>query len=286
LLSWYGFLLQDGVRPYQTFVTSENRRANSILFEELKDWQRFVARAKADTYYLTKSNDVYRDRVSDLVCNCDDASVGHVIRRLEMVYDAIFIDEVQDMAGYDLILLEKLFRSSIAVTVVGDPRQGTFSTNNSAKNRKYKKTGMIDWIVQLQKTGLIEVTEKNVCYRCNQKICDFADSLFPEFTKTKSLNSEVTGHDGIFTVKPDEVHEYVSKRKPTVLRWNKSADTMQLPAINFGASKGRTYDRVLIFPTKPMLIYLKTNDVEKAGDRSKFYVAVTRAKYSATFVLE
>lgn len=286
LLSWYGFLLQDGIRPYQTFVTSENRRANSILFEELKDWQRYVARANADTYYLTKGNDVYRDRVSDLVCTCDDASKGLVVKRLERVYDAIFIDEVQDMAGYDLTLLEKLFRSSIAVTAVGDPRQGTFSTNNSAKNKQFKRSGMIDWIIQLQKGGLIEVSEKNECYRCNQAICDFADKLFPEFKKTKSFNNEVSGHDGIFRVPRGKVPEYVGTHKPAVLRWNRSTDTMQLPAINFGASKGRTYARVLIFPTKPMLVYLETNNVEKAGDRSKFYVAVTRAKYSVAFVVE
>jgi DNA helicase II / ATP-dependent DNA helicase PcrA len=285
LLSWYSFLLQDGVRPYQSFVTSENRRANSILFEELNDWNRRVPKARADIYFLTKGNDIYKDRVSELVCACDEVSKGLVVKRLERVYDTIFIDEVQDIAGYDLNLLEKLFASSIVINAVGDPRQGIFSTNNSAKNKKYKKSGMIDWISQHQKTGLVHVTEKNECYRCNQTICDFADKLFPEFGKTKSMNHEVTGHDGIFMVQPAKVAEYVSDHKPVVLRWNKSSDTMQLPAINFGASKGRTYNRVLVFPTKPILAYLETKDVEKAGDRSKFYVAVTRAKYSVAFVV-
>jgi superfamily I DNA/RNA helicase len=286
LLSWYSFLLQDGVRPYQTFITSDNRRANSILFQELQQWQRRIAKANADTYFLTKGNDVYRDRVSELVCACDDTSKGLVIKRLAKVYDAIFIDEVQDLAGYDLTLLEKLFRFSIAVTAVGDPRQGTFSTNNSAKNKQFKRSNMINWVTLHQKSGLIEVLERNECYRCNQKICDFADALFPEFGKTKSLNNQITGHDGIFTVKPGQVPKYVSEHKPVVLRWNKSTDTMQFPAMNFGASKGRTYDRVLIFPTKPMLLYLETHDVEKAGDRSKFYVGVTRAKFSVAFVVE
>jgi len=61
---------------------------------------------------------------------------------------------------------------------------------------------------------------------------------------------------------------------------------MGLPAINFGASKGRTYERVLIFPTKPMLDYLARSDISKLKDRSKFYVAVTRAKYSVAFVTD
>lgn len=286
LLSWYSFLLQDGIRPYQSFVTSENRRASSIHFEQLADWNRRIAKSNADTYFLTKGNDVYKDRVSELVCACDEISKGLVIKRLEKIYDAIFVDEIQDMAGYDLNLMEKLFGSAIAVNAVGDPRQGTFSTNNSAKNKKYKKSGMIDWINLHQKAGLINVTEKNECYRCSQLICDFADRLFPEFGKTKSMNTEVTGHDGIFMIKAAAVTDYVGTYKPVVLRWDRRANTMQLSAINFGASKGRTYDRVLIFPTKPILEYLATGDVEKAGDRSKFYVAVTRAKFSVAFVVE
>ena len=48
----------------------------------------------------------------------------------------MFVDEMQDLAGYDLALLEKLFGSALPVTAVGDPRQGTYSTNNSAKKIK------------------------------------------------------------------------------------------------------------------------------------------------------
>ena len=59
---------------------------------------------------------------------------------------------------------------------------------------------------------------------------------------------------------------------------------MGLKAINFGVSKGRTYPRVLIFPTKPMVKYLRTKNPADGGDLSKFYVAVTRAQYSVAFV--
>jgi len=52
-----------------------------------------------------------------------------------------------------------------------------------------------------------------------------------------------------------------------------------------GASKGSTYDRVLIFPTKPMITYYKIRDFNVLKEHAKFYVAVTRARYSVTFVL-
>jgi len=55
--------------------------------------------------------------------------------------------------------------------------------------------------------------------------------------------------------------------------------------MNIGLVKGRTFPRVLIIPTAPMLEYLKTGDPEQAGDKSRLYVAVTRAKFSAAFLL-
>ena len=53
----------------------------------------------------------------------------------------------------------------------------------------------------------------------------------------------------------------------------------------FGSAKGLTFDRVLIYPTQPMLNWLsgKSRDM-KAESLSRFYVAVTRAKYSVGFV--
>ena len=49
--------------------------------------------------------------------------------------------------------------------------------------------------------------------------------------------------------------------------------------------KGKTFDRVMVFPTNPMKAYLKSKDLTAAGDLSKFYVAVTRARYSVAFVI-
>jgi hypothetical protein len=58
-----------------------------------------------------------------------------------------------------------------------------------------------------------------------------------------------------------------------------------LAAINIGVSKGSTYERVLIFPTKPMQKYLETGDATKLKAPERLYVAVTRARYSVAFVV-
>ncbi|TDD29176.1 hypothetical protein E1287_31465 [Actinomadura sp. KC06] len=56
--------------------------------------------------------------------------------------------------------------------------------------------------------------------------------------------------------------------------------------MNMGQSKGQTFDRVLIFPTSKLKTYLHTCNPADAGDRAKFYVAVTRARHSVSFVLD
>jgi DNA helicase II / ATP-dependent DNA helicase PcrA len=72
-----------------------------------------------------------------------------------------------------------------------------------------------------------------------------------------------------------------------MLRWEKSSDTLGYRALNIGLSKGRTFARVLVFPTKTMIEYLIENDPStlKQQTKSKLYVAITRAKHSVAFFI-
>ena len=56
--------------------------------------------------------------------------------------------------------------------------------------------------------------------------------------------------------------------------------------LNFGESKGMSFNRVLIYPHGPLLKYLKSGKLEDAGkELAKLYVAVTRARQSVAFVV-
>jgi DNA helicase-2/ATP-dependent DNA helicase PcrA len=56
---------------------------------------------------------------------------------------------------------------------------------------------------------------------------------------------------------------------------------------NFGQSKGLSFERVLIFPTKQMKKWIFDNDHElRPATRAKFYVAITRARYSVGIVCD
>jgi DNA helicase-2/ATP-dependent DNA helicase PcrA len=70
-----------------------------------------------------------------------------------------------------------------------------------------------------------------------------------------------------------------------ILRYSKKTNTGGRPAFNIGVTKGKTFERVVVFTTDPMKAYLKTGDVSQAGDVAKLYVAATRAKHSVAFVV-
>jgi DNA helicase II / ATP-dependent DNA helicase PcrA len=277
---WFSFLLADGIRPYQREILGRPGVVGGLNFIGAKP--RYIS-SDQPGYFIDSHGDVYRDAAADLTCRIDDASHGAVIRRLEHIYDRIFVDEVQDLVGYDLDVLDRLFGSRVAVTVVGDPRQHTFGTSNVAKNKKYRGAGLIDWLNE--RLGVCVQEHRHKSDRCQQEICDFASALFPEFPPLTAGHRTVTGHDGVHFVSHFEVLEYVEEHRPQVLRWDRRADTQGLPAMNIGVSKGSTYERVLIFPTKPMLAYLEHRDPSKLASREKLYVAVTRARFSVAFVV-
>lgn len=103
--------------------------------------------------------------------------------------------------------------------------------------------------------------------------------------KTTSSNGELTGHDGVFMITRGDVPAYIAQYKPVILRHQRTIDTFGPADHQHWVAKGSTYDRVLIFPTKPMLEYLKTKDLAKLPSRHRLYVAVTRARFSVAFVV-
>jgi superfamily I DNA/RNA helicase len=280
LMGWFSFLLSQGIRPYQASLLERTGLVRGLNF--IGDRPPRVSSQKR-VYFLDRNCDVWRDAVSDLACRIDKASGGAVIQRLERIYDHIFIDEVQDLVGYDLAFLDRLFAADFDVTVVGDPRQHLFATNNGRKNLKYRGAGLIGWFAE--RAHVCDREDRHESYRCNQDICGFASALFPDYPPMQAKYNAVTGHDGIHEITRFEVLEYAEKYRPQVLRHDKRADTQGLTAMNFGVSKGSTFDRVLIFPTKPMLEYLQDHDPKKLKRPETLYVAVTRARHSVTFVV-
>ena len=209
---------------------------------------------------------------------------------ISRIYPHIFIDEIQDLASYDLEILKLLFYSASNVLLVCDPRQATYSTNNSPKYKRYVRSNIPAFFCQSDISNMITIDTDSLTknFRSNQQICDFANKIFPNYSPMISEQHEITGHDGVFLIRERDLDQYTSEHSCCMqLRDNikEKRVKMILGVLNFGGSKGRGFDRVLIYPTKPIIDWIKNNNSDLAPtSRSKFYVAVTRAKYSVGIV--
>jgi len=224
---------------------------------------------------------------------------------LQNIYTHIFIDEVQDLVGYDLEIIRNLFMSKSIIYLVGDPRQVTYSTHYEKTNSKYNDGKIKDYILEKCKklNVIIDEASLNVSHRNNKSLCDFSSRLYPDFENSKPCEcvecKKSEDHIGVYLVHSKDVESYISQyglKNFCVLRWQKSI----YPERNFGDSKGLSFDRVLVYPTDTIVEFLKNGkltklvknkkrnifEVKRAFDIAKFYVAVTRARNSVGIVCD
>jgi DNA helicase-2/ATP-dependent DNA helicase PcrA len=282
VISWLTFLLKHGVKPYQADLVGINT-VRGLHFEPRPYGPK---KTEVKRYYLDGAAKAYRDFLAEFAVLINQQSSGATVQRLAQIYKHFFFDEIQDISGRDFEFIELLLKSSIAVTMVGDPRQGTFSTTQSRTNRGQTKSEIMKWVSKLETAHLVDVEVHNHSNRCGQAICDFADALYPEHSATESRNHISTVHDGVVFLRSSDVEAYSTLFDPQLLVWNVKSKTFGLSSRNMGDVKGLTFDRVLINPTVTMLKHLQKGD-ELAGEtRAKFYVAITRARYSVAVIVD
>lgn len=233
---------------------------------------------------------MYSDKIAKFVCRCEKETKGRVSQRISRIYPKIYVDEIQDLAGYDLDIIKSLLQAECDVTMVGDPRQVTYHTHNEAKYKKYANGKIEEFIkTECKKPGcIIDKETLNDSYRNNQSICSYSSQLYEEYGETGTKQFAVTGHDGVFLVRPDDVDAYLEEFKPMQLREKRTVKVNDRYAvINMGEAKGLTYDRVLIYPTGTMRSWMKDHSKTlQPKTKSQFYVAITRARYSVGIVFD
>lgn len=285
IMSWFSFLLSECIRPYQNFLYEDERIENLHFMPYIS--AKYKKRSDTKKFYLSDNKHIYSDKMSDFAFCCNKLSNGLIVKRLEQLFDVFILDEAQDISGWDFDFIELLLKSSMKVIMVGDVRQKTYSTSKSTKNKNFSEN-IYNWFIYLEQQGYGSVKLLSQSHRCIQPICNFADALFPELPKTQSLKTMGEyEHNGIFVVHPHDIYSYCSLFSPQILVYDKRAapKACGLSTKNYGAVKGQTYERVLIIPTKPIEQYLCSGDLTKiANGKEKFYVAVTRARYSVAFL--
>lgn len=282
IMTWYSFILNELVKPYQNVIFGINE-IKSIDFTDAHGKVNYKNTGTRERY-ITSNGDIKSKEIAELVLQINKKSQGKVMNRLSRVYSHIFIDEVQDMAGYDLDIIETLMYSDIEVICVGDNKQATFKTNTSIRNKSKSGTKIWDFFQKLISEDVVEVQKNLISRRFNQEICSFANMVYPNENNIGTSMNEKTDHDGVILINKNDVQKYYNYYRPIVLKYDKKTSTDDYHSFNFGECKGMTFERVLIYPNGPFKNFLLKGKELKTPQ--KYYVAATRAKYSIAFVVD
>lgn len=288
IAGWFSFLIANFVRPFVPYIY----RGHRVAGFDFKSPPQTYAATEAWSRYFNAESEVRKVHLPQLVVRLEQASDGAGMRRLERIYDQLFIDEVQDLSGYDLEVLRMLMASSISTELVGDVRQAILATNErEAKNKKFMFMGIWAWFQAEEKAGRLSITQRSETWRCRPEIAALADSIFDAgwgFDVTISKNGRTTSHDGTFLVREKDVDAYVEAFRPLGLRHSASSAKKfsHLPLMNFGEAKGLGREHVLIFPTKAIGDFVRSGTSLDDMQAARLYVAVTRAEQSVAIVLD
>ncbi len=184
---------------------------------------------------------------------------------MEGIYSHIFIDELQDYAGWDLEIILLLFRSQMQVTCVGDYKQATYRTNNFPKNSQYRDEKIRNYFIMLEKKGLCTTLYANTTRRFNQKICDFINTIHGDIDSMvepipNAGQEELPENSGVYMIDLNHLSEYCEYYHPVILRYDKKAKIgfqHDCDVFNYGSAKGATYERVVIIPVSTTLPFIE-----------------------------
>lgn len=308
---WFSFLLEDMVRPYQCCIVP--KRISEInfndtdphrYFDKYRKPLRFSGRAELNgkkqnpLHYVTeKDNRAHTHYLAKLASKIHKLTKGKSACRLAEIYDAVFIDEMQDLVGWDFEVIRAIVKTAInKIDCYGDFRQTIYRTSQAEKNPRTSAEKLNEF------TSMgFEVESMAISWRCIQSICDLADRLHsndghyvPTASNVVTVPPEHAYHQGIFAVPAARIAEYIRTYNPVLLRkdCNTRNDLCECRTVyNFGKSKGLGFERVLIIPTKPHSKFLSGDlsafdQLKTDESRNKLYVAITRARYSVAFLHE
>lgn len=282
ILSWFQFLLRELVKTYQSSILNKINIINSIDFNHQYGYINFNSRGTPKHYMLT--NNILSNTVSEFAIDSNIKSNNKVIQRLGEIYSHIYIDEIQDLAGEDIEILNLLFNSKIQIKCVGDVKQSTYTTYNAKKNKKITGIHLIDFFKELERKGIITLLFNNKTRRFGREICEFSNSICND--KNNRIESDKIykeENQGVYLLDKKDFENYFKIYKPTILKFD-AKTKIDYDSLNFGQCKGMTFDMVAIFPNKKYKEFLQNGT--SLDSPCKYYVSATRARYSIVFVVE
>lgn len=302
IMTWFSFLITHGVKPFQGCMF--DFEVAGMVFAVTQSGIKTIVNGRPIPYvetdlrrhFFDRSGRVFSDKLPKLVIRCNNNSGGAVIDRIARIFPHVFVDEVQDLAGYDLDILATLARSPARLLMVGDPRQVTYLTHQEKKYKKYSDGGIVKFVQSELRDVPFAIDDVTLSrsHRNSAPICAVSSRLYPELPASSACEcaqcrTGVPAHNGLFLVKPSDYADYLARVSPMQLRdkSNTAGVDPNAAVMNFGEAKGRGFNHVVILPTEPMKAWLKNSGSKLAAQsRARFYVALTRARYSVAIATD
>lgn len=232
-------------------------------------------------HYITRERQYYCDTLSELAIQVKkgrESLIKRAATRLNLFYDAVFIDEFQDFREHDYELIIKLTKLLGNVVLVGDYYQHSVSArNNTGKPFKVGNRDVcyLDFVAEIIKTGFeVDTTTLAKSRRCSKEVCDYV---------TRKLGISITSnedHGGSVIWVSENAADILNDNRITKLVF-RDADQYSFKSMNWSYSKGDTVDAACVILTDRF----EQLDDEKylpkgtpVSTINKLYVAMTRSR--------
>lgn len=260
------------------FLPFENIDYKGIIFDDkiikiLNPYNR-KARAIVNRYIISNQLSKYL-----LVNRKED-----YIQRIDQFIDKIYVDEVQDFASYDLDWLLSLVQTSCDIYMYGDYYQKTYASSRAGNKGAGVIKNFDSYKNYFEKYGVTFDTTSHIkSYRCKSAICEYV---------RENLNIEIYSHnDGTAIVKHIsnliDIEKILKDQRIKKLFYQKSY-CYQCNSINWGDSKGQTYENVCVVLNKTTAQLFHKNRLNEmaATTKTRYYVACTRTRNDLYFIDE
>ena len=274
--TYFSFLLNFMIKP---FLLDEGRRIRRLHYSK-KPIPRYLK--GVDRFVTGAGEEVFHSRAFHFAC--EFIGNGKLFRRIAQFFDSVFIDEVQDFAGYDFDFIEMLGQSTLNVLLAGDFFQHTFDTSRDGSKNQSLHDDYLNYKKRFDALYTVDEQTLSNSFRCPQAICDFVSSTIGI---QMGASNQVEVNPPCLVADASRIDEIMNDDRIEKLFYQKSYE-YSCKATNWGVCKGLSFDDVCVVLNSSTYDKFAKGDVKSLAPstRNKFYVACTRTKGNLYFVKE
>lgn len=266
-------------KPYKN---NKNLSFVAKKFDSNKLWEfsknnfsRYFSKDSEGNFYL------HNNEVPTLILNDEkkflDGSTlfSKGIDRINLFFDAVYIDEFQDYRGDKFHLMTKIMLNVKSGFLYGDYHQHSVCGDNNNGQPFLKNTSYESYIRSMVKQGFeVDTTSMIKTRRCSENICKFVrDNLNIEIYSEESMNR--SGNID-FVFDESQIKSLVADKDCTVISLQ---NVKEWHSISFDRSKGNTYKKTLVIISDKYLDKngCKLKKIDSIVTKNKIYVGLTRS---------